>query len=202
MQAFPSTYPVLAEAALGQRTGLARKLAVAFAGTLLLWASAKLQVPFYPVPVTLQTLVVLGFGMAVGWRLAGATLALYLFEGLVGLPVFAGTPEKGLGLAYMMGPTGGYLAGYVVAAVLVGWLAQRGWGRNVASTVGAMVLGNAVIYVLGLAWLGTLMGWDKPVLDWGLYPFILGDLFKIGLAAALLPGAWRITEMLGARGRQ
>jgi len=202
MQAVSSTYPVLAEAVLGQRAGLARKMTLAVAGTLLLWASAKLQVPFYPVPVTLQTLVVLGFGMAVGWRLAGATLALYLVEGLFGLPVFAGTPEKGLGLAYMMGPTGGYLLGYFAAALLVGWLAGRGWGRNVLSTVGAMLLGNAVIYALGILWLGTLLGWDKPVLDWGLYPFVLGDLFKIGLAAALLPGAWRLTEMLGARGRQ
>ena len=202
MQAVSSTQPVLADMVLGQRAGLARKLALAVAGTLVLWASAKLQVPFYPVPITLQTLVVLGFGMAVGWRLAGATLALYLAEGLIGLPVFAGTPEKGLGLAYMMGPTGGYLLGYLAAAVLVGWLAERGWGRNVASTVAAMVAGNAVIYALGVAWLGTLMGWDKPVLEWGVYPFLLGALFKIGLAAALLPGAWQITRKLQGQGRQ
>ncbi len=202
MQAVSSTQPVLADMVLGQRAGLARKLALAVAGTLVLWASAKLQVPFYPVPITLQTLVVLGFGMAVGWRLAGATLALYLAEGLIGLPVFAGTPEKGLGLAYMMGPTGGYLLGYLAAAVLVGWLAERGWGRNVASTVAAMVAGNAVIYALGVAWLGTLMGWDKPVLEWGVYPFLLGDLFKIGLAAALLPGAWQVTRKLQGQGRQ
>ena len=197
MQAVSSTHPVLAEVVLGQRAGLAHKLGLAVAGTLVLWASAKLQVPFYPVPITLQTLVVLGLGMAVGWRLAGATLALYLVEGLLGLPVFAGTPEKGIGLAYMMGPTGGYLLGYLVAAVLVGWLAERGWGRSVVSTVAAMVLGNAVIYALGVAWLGTLMGWDKPVLEWGLYPFLLGDLFKIGLAAALLPAAWRLTGRTG-----
>ena len=202
MQAVSSTQPVLADMVLGQRAGLARKLALAVAGTLVLWASAKLQVPFYPVPITLQTLVVLGFGMAVGWRLAGATLALYLAEGLIGLPVFAGTPEKGLGRAYMMGPTGGYLLGYLAAAVLVGWLAERGWGRNVASTVAAMVAGNAVIYALGVAWLGTLMGWDKPVLEWGVYPFLLGDLFKIGLAAALLPGAWQVTRKLQGQGRQ
>ena len=202
MQAVSSTQPVLADMVLGQRAGLARKLALAVAGTLVLWASAKLQVPFYPVPITLQTLVVLGFGMAVGWRLAGATLALYLAEGLIGLPVFAGPPEKGLGLAYMMGPTGGYLLGYLAAAVLVGWLAERGWGRNVASTVAAMVAGNAVIYALGVAWLGTLMGWDKPVLEWGVYPFLLGDLFKIGLAAALLPGAWQVTRKLQGQGRQ
>lgn len=189
MQAVSSTYPVLAEAVLGRRAGLMRKMALVVGGSLALWISAKVQVPFYPVPITLQTLVVLGFGMAVGWRLAAATIALYLVEGLIGLPVFAGTPEKGIGLAYMMGPTGGYLAGYLVAAILVGWLAERGWGRNVVSTIGAMLLGNAAIYALGVAWLGTLMGWDKPVLEWGLYPFLLGDLFKIGLAAALLPAA-------------
>lgn len=202
MPAISPTYPVLAETVLGQRAGLMRRLALVAAGSLLLWASAKLQVPFYPVPITLQTLVVLGLGMAVGRRLAAATLALYLFEGLIGLPVFAGTPEKGIGLAYMMGPTGGYLLGYLAAAALVGWLATRGWGRNALTTIGAMLIGNAVIYALGIVWLGTLMGWDKPVLEWGLYPFVLGDLFKIGLAAALLPGAWRLTRMLGARGRQ
>ena len=197
MQAVPSTYPVLADAMLGRRAGLVRNVALVFAGTLALWASAKLQVPFYPVPITLQTLVVLALGMAMGPRLAAATLGLYLLEGFVGLPVFAGTPDKGIGLAYMMGPTGGYLIGYLAAAVLVGWLAERGWGRNVVSTVGAMVLGNAVIYALGVAWLGTLVGWDKPVLEWGLYPFVPGDLLKIGLAAALLPAAWRLTGRMG-----
>lgn len=202
MQAVSPTYPVLADAVLGQRAGLVGKVALAVAGSLVLWASAKVQVPFYPVPITLQTLVVLGFGMAVGWRLAGATLALYLFEGLIGMPVFAGTPEKGLGLAYVMGPTGGYLAGYLVAAVLVGWLAERGWGRSVVSTVGAMILGNAVIYALGVFWLASLMGWDKPVLEWGLYPFLLGDLLKIGLAAALLPGAWQLIRKLEDRGQR
>lgn len=196
MHAISPTYPVLAEALLGRRAGLIRKTALVIAGSLALWVSAKIQVPFYPVPVTLQTLVVLGFGMAVGWRLAAATLALYLLEGLIGLPVFAGTPEKGIGLAYLMGPTGGYLAGQFVAAALVGWLAERGWGRNVVSTIGAMLIGNAVIYAFGILWLGTLMGWDKPVLEWGLYPFVPGDLFKIGLAVVLLPGAWRLAGRL------
>ncbi len=168
-----------------------RLVVLALAGTALLALSAKVQVPFYPVPVTMQTFVVLALGMAYGWRLGGATLLLYLAEGAAGLPVFAGTPEKGIGLAYMMGGTGGYLVGFVAAAALVGWLAERGWDRSAATTALAMLLGNIAIYVPGLLWLGALFGWDKPILAWGLYPFLIGDAFKLVLAAALMPLAWR-----------
>ena len=174
------------------RGSLSRGLGLALVGTLLLTISAKLQVPFYPVPLTFQTLVVLVLGLAYGWRLGGATVALYLVEGAVGLPVFAGTPEKGLGIAYMTGPTGGYLLGFLVAAVLCGWLAERGWDRRVPTAAGAMLLGNLLIYALGLLWLGSLLGWDKPILEWGLFPFLYGDLLKVGLGAALLPLAWKI----------
>ncbi len=174
------------------RGRLLRGLVLLVAGTLLLTLSAKIKVPFYPVPMTFQTLVVLALGMAYGWRLAASTLALYLVAGALGAPVFAGTPEKGIGLAYMMGPTGGYLLGFIMAATLCGWLAERGWDRRVSSTIAALLLGNAVIYLPGLLWLGTLLGWDKPVLEWGLYPFILGDLLKLGLAAAALPFAWKL----------
>jgi biotin transport system substrate-specific component len=174
------------------RGRLLRGLVLLVAGTLLLTLSAKIKVPFYPVPMTFQTLVVLALGMAYGWRLAASTLALYLVAGALGAPVFAGTPEKGIGLAYMMGPTGGYLLGFIMAATLCGWLAERGWDRRVSSTIAALLLGNAVIYLPGLLWLGTLLGWDKPVLEWGLYPFILGDLLKLGLAAAALPFTWKL----------
>jgi biotin transport system substrate-specific component len=143
--------------------------------------------------------VVLAMGMAFGSRLAAATFALYLFEGALGLPVFAGTPEKGIGLAYMMGPTGGYLVGQFLAATVVGWLGERGWDRNMVLTAAAMLLGNALIYGPGLFWLGAVVGWDKPVLEWGLTPFIPGDLFKLGLAALILPGLWKL---IGARGEQ
>ncbi len=173
------------------RDSLMRQALLAVVGTALLTLSAKIQVPFYPVPMTLQTLVVLGLGMAYGWRLAGATLLLYLLEGAAGLPVLAGTPEKGIGLAYMLGGTGGYLLGFVLAATLVGYLAERGWDRNVATTALAMLLGNVAIYVPGLLWLGALYGWDKPILEWGLTPFLLGDLTKLALAAAVLPLCWR-----------
>ena len=167
---------------------------LALLGTALLAISAKVQVPFYPVPMTMQTLVVLAIGMAYGWRLGGATLLLYMAEGAAGLPVFAGTPEKGIGLAYMMGPTGGYLIGFVLAAVACGWLAERGWDRNVIKTALAMLIGNALIYLPGLLWLGGLLGWDKPILEWGLTPFILGDLTKLAMAAAVLPLAWSILK--------
>lgn len=169
---------------------LLRGAVLALVGSGLLWLSAKVQVPFYPVPLTMTTLVVLALGMAYGWRLAGATLLLYLAEGALGLPVFAGTPEKGLGLAYMAGPTGGYLVGFLLAAMTCGWLAERGWDRNVWTTALAMLIGNAIIYIPGLLWLGTLFGWDKPILEWGLTPFLLGDALKLVIAALGLPAFW------------
>jgi biotin transport system substrate-specific component len=171
-----------------------RNIVLAVAGSLLLTLSAKAQIPFWPVPMSMQTFVVLTLGVAYGWRLGTATLLLYLAEGALGLPVFAGTPAKGIGIAYMMGPTGGYLLGFVVAAAVCGWLAERGWDRNALTTAGAMLIGNLIIYLLGLLWLGTLMGWDKPVLEWGLYPFLAGDLVKIALAAAVLPFIWKLLQ--------
>jgi len=171
-------------------TSLLQKAAVVFAGSLLLWASAKVQLPFYPVPLTMQAFAVLAIGAALGWRLGLATVLLYLAEGAAGFPVFAGTPEKGIGLAYMMGPTGGYLLGYLPAAALCGWLAERGWDRGIALTALAMLAGNVMIYLPGLLWLGAIVGWDKPVLAWGLTPFLLGDLLKLGLASAVLPLVW------------
>ena len=185
-----SVWPVAAQDSTAARVG--RALLLIVVGNALLWISAKVQVPFYPVPMTMQTLVVLGLGMAYGWRLAGVTVALYLAEGALGLPVFAGTPEKGIGLAYMMGSTGGYLLGFLLGAVACGWLAERGWDRNVVTTALAMLVGNVLIYVPGLLWLGSLFGWDKPIFAWGLTPFVLGDLVKLALAAAILPLAWRM----------
>ncbi|MXW84778.1 MAG: biotin transporter BioY [Boseongicola sp. SB0673_bin_14] len=169
-------------------------LLLAVMGSLALWLSAKIQVPFYPVPITMQTFVVLVVGMAFGWRLGATTVLLYLAEGALGLPVFAGTPERGIGLAYMAGPTGGYLLGFVVAATAVGWLGQRGWDRRIATTLAAMALGTAIIYVPGLIWLGTAIGWDKPVLELGLWPFLPGDALKVALAAFVLPSIWRLSR--------
>ena len=161
-------------------------------GVVLLTVSAKLKIPFYPVPMTMQTFMVLVIGMAFGWRLGAATVLAYLVAGAAGLPVFAGTPEKGLGLVYMTGPTGGYLLGFLLAAIATGFLAERGWDRRAATTFLAMLVGNIIIYAPGLAWLGVVVGWDKPVLEWGLTPFLLGDLAKIALAMLVMPAAWKL----------
>lgn len=171
-----------------------RAILLAIVGSLLLTLSARIQVPFYPVPMTMQPLAVVLIGAAFGWRLGAATLVLYYTQGLMGLPVFAGTPEKGLGLAYMAGPTGGYLVGFVLAATLAGFLAERGWGRTAFSTFALMVLAMAVIYVPGILWLGAIVGWDRPVLEMGLYPFLIGDMVKAALAAALLPMVWKLLK--------
>ena len=192
-----TSHITLIQRTFGQDRATFRNAALAIGGTLCLWGAAKIQIPFYPVPMTMLTFMVLAIGMAFGWRLGAAAITLYLVEGALGLPVFAGTPEKGIGLVYMLGPTGGYLLGCLPAAALCGWLAERGWDRNFPTTPLAMLAGNFVIYGCGLAWLGSLVGWDKPVLAWGLTPFLLGDLMKLALATALLPVAWRFLGRSG-----
>tara|TARA_B100000963_G_scaffold359960_1_gene388917 strand:- start:682 stop:1356 length:675 start_codon:yes stop_codon:yes gene_type:complete len=154
-------------------------------GITLLTASAHIKIPFYPVPLTMQTLVVLGIGMIYGAGLGGATLLGYLVAGFIGLPVFAG----GAGMAYMMGPTGGYLAGFFAAAVVLGSLAERGWTRNWATAAAAMLVGNAIIYLLGVGWLTSIIGWDKAV-QFGLLPFLFGDALKLIIAALGVPYLW------------
>jgi biotin transport system substrate-specific component len=191
MQGLSDTQPTLLSAAWPASTeGYLRKIVVALAGTALLTLSAKTQVPFYPVPMTMQTFVVLVIGMAFGWRLGAATVVLYLVEGAFGLPVFAGTPEKGIGLAYMAGPTGGYLVGFAVAAAVVGYLGERGWDRNLLTTLLAMIIGTAVIFAFGSAWLAQLIGFDKAI-EFGVVPFLWAAVFKILLAAAVLPACWK-----------
>jgi biotin transport system substrate-specific component len=168
----------------------ARNFVLALAGTLVLTLSAKVQIPFWPVPLTMQTFVVLVIGVAYGWKLGTATLLLYLGEGALGLPVFAGTPERGVGLAYMTGPTGGYLAGFVAAAALCGWLAGRGWDRSVWRTAMAMTLGHALILALGWTWLAMLISAPKAYAA-GVAPFYLATALKTALAVAVLPLAWK-----------
>jgi len=164
-----------------------RGAALAFLGTLVLVVSAKVEVPFYPVPMTLQTLAVLALGALFGARLAAATVALYLGEGLVGLPVFAGAAA---GPVYLAGPTGGYLAGFLLAAALVGALAERGWTRGWLSAIAAMTLGHLVIFAAGYAWLAPMLGAGKA---WavGVVPFAAATLVKTLLAAALAIAARR-----------
>lgn len=173
--------------AFGTRGGtIFRNPALVIAGTALLALSAKVQVPFYPVPMTMQSLVVLVIGAAFGWRLGGATLLAYLAEGALGLPVFAGSKA---GLGYMMGPTGGYLVGFLLAAIVTGALAERGMTRNVPGALAVMVLGMAAIYLPGYLWLANLIGTHKAYLG-GVLPFVYGDMLKAALGAALLPAAW------------
>ncbi|WP_235830099.1 biotin transporter BioY [Algihabitans albus] len=155
------------------------------AGSLLLTISAKIQVPFWPVPMTLQTGVVLALGAALGWRLAGAGVLTYLLQGAVGLPVFAG----GAGFAYMTGPTGGYLLGFLVAALVVGRLAERGWDRSLLGSFAAMLLGNSLLFLCGVGYLAALIGVEQAI-SVGLLPFLAGEVLKIALVTALLPFVW------------
>ena len=172
-----------------------RTLLLVVAGTALLTLSAKVNIPFYPVPMTMQTFAVLVVGMAFGPSLAIVTVVLYLLQGALGLPVFSGTPARGIGWAYMMGPTGGYLLGFLVASGVVGVLAQRGFDRSFGMTLAAMTVGTFVIFIFGFAWLAGLIGMEKA---WtlGVEPFLLAAAFKILLAALALPMAWK----LGGRG--
>jgi biotin transport system substrate-specific component len=182
--------------------GVGRALQVAvlvIAGTALLTISAKIKVPFYPVPMTLQTFAVMAIAAAYGMRLGVATVLAYLAEGAFGLPVFAGTPG-GSGPAYFLGPTGGFLAGFVILAIIVGYAADRGWDRSVVKLFVAMVTADAVVFLLGFVWLAwfaslasgaTGIGAAKAFAG-GVSPFILGDLLKIALAALLIPAGWRL----------
>lgn len=189
-----ATYPTLLNALSPRLEGNAlasRNVLLALAGSLALTLSAKLQIPFWPVPMTLQTFVVLVIGMAFGWRLGALTVALYLAEGALGLPVFAGTPERGIGLAYMAGPTGGYLVGFVAGAALCGFLAERGWDRSVWRTAAAMAAGDVLILALGWAWLSVLIGPAKAY-ALGVVPFYAATVAKTLLAMAALPLAWKL----------
>lgn len=189
----PTLVSVLWSSAAG--AGWLRAVLLAVVGSLLLTASAKVHVPFWPVPMTMQTFAVLVIGMAYGPRLGTATVAFYLAQGALGLPIFSGTPERGIGLAYMMGPTGGYLAGFLAAAAVMGWLARRGWDRRFLSGLAAMLIGTGLILGLGFAWLSVLIG---PAAAWnaGVVPFLPAAALKIALAAALLTATWR---MIGQR---
>jgi len=183
-------YPSLVDALwpAGRVAPAIRGVLLAVCGSLALWVSAKIQVPMWPVPMTMQPFVVLVIGMAFGWRLGAATVLLYLAEGFVGLPVFAGASA---GPAYFAGPTAGYLIGFVAAAAATGWLAERGWDRSILGTAGAMLVGTALIYAFGVTWLANLIGLPKAITA-GLLPFLLGDLVKLALAAGLMPLTWRV----------
>ena len=149
----------------------------------LLAISAKLKIPFYPVPMTMQTFVVLLIGVCFGWKLGGTIITFYLLEGIVGLPVFSGTPEKGSGIIYFVGPTMGYLVGFLFASMLCGIFK---FNKNIILNFLKLVLSVSVIYLLGVIWLGTLIGWEKPIINLGVAPFLLAELFKITLLSVLV----------------
>ncbi len=192
MTATQATYPTLAATLWpeGKTSPLIRNVILAVLGSALMWLSAKVQVPLYPVPITMQTLVVLVLGIAYGPRLGAATMILYLLEGAVGLPVFAGGWSEGGGFHLLYGPTGGYLAGFVVAAAVCGRLAQQGWDRQIITAAGAMIIGNLIIYALGLTWLAIQIGMVDAI-KYGIAPFLVGDALKIALGTCALPVAWR-----------
>jgi biotin transport system substrate-specific component len=172
-----------------RRDEILRGLVFAFAGAALLTLSAKVKVPFYPVPMTMQTMVVLMIAMAGGLRLGTATVGLYLMQGALGFPVFADTPERGIGLAYMMGPTGGYLMGFLAAAAFAGWCGDKGFGRSILGSVAVMSLGHVVIFAFGYAYLASLIG-AVAAFKAGVAPFAMATVLKIALGAALMPALW------------
>lgn len=187
---------VLAEAVLPQDgAGLALKRAVLLVlGIAALAIAAKIRVPLWPVPITMQTFAVLTIGAAYGARLGTATVAGYLLVGALGFDVFTSSTAENSGIGYMLGGTGGYLVGFVIAAALLGLLARRGWDRSALGMAGAFLLGEVAIYLPGLLWLGHLYaaehGWAW-VLDAGLWPFLVGEALKLALAALVLPLAWK-----------
>ena len=171
---------------------LLKKAVLVMAGIAFLAIAAKIKVPMFPVPMTMGTFAVLTMGAAYGARLGLVTILGYMLIGALGFDIFAGSSAENFGLTYMMGGTGGYLVGYVLAVLALGTLARAGWDRSAPKMAGAMLLGNVLIYVPGLIWLGMLYGWDKPILQWGLTPFLLGDVLKLAMAAIILPFAWKM----------
>jgi biotin transport system substrate-specific component len=197
MSTATASYPLITLAL--PKSGVARQigqLLLVVGGSLLLALSAKAKVVLGPVDLSLQTLVVLLIGATFGLRLGVATLVLYLAEGAAGFPVFQSTPEKGIGIAYMLGSTGGYLAGFVVMAAIVGWAADRGWDKSVLKLGGAMLVAEIVMLAMGFAWLAGLIGAEKAW-TFGVVPFIVPDLIKVALAALLVPATWALLPKRG-----
>tara|TARA_Y100000741_G_C17937426_1_gene430296 strand:- start:24 stop:575 length:552 start_codon:yes stop_codon:yes gene_type:complete len=157
-------------------------LLIVFFGSIILAISAKTKIPFYPVPMTMQTFVVLFLGISFGYKVGLATVALYLFEGILGLPVFSNSPEKGIGLIYFTGPTMGYLIGFLLACFLASFVKLN---DNYFLIFIKLILSVSTIYILGVLWLGTLIGWDKPIFELGVMPFLLAEIFKIALLTIL-----------------
>ncbi|REK51914.1 MAG: biotin transporter BioY [Proteobacteria bacterium] len=160
------------------QSSIVKTFLIIILGSLALTISAKIKIPFYPVPMTMQTFVVMLFGLAFGYKIGLATVSLYLLEGIAGLPVFSNSPEKGVGLVYFTGPTMGYLIGFLSATLIAGTISSN---DNTLKIISKLLLSVSTIYILGVLWLGTLIGWDKPILEFGVYPFLLAEIFKLAL---------------------
>ncbi len=168
-------------------------IVISIIGTLLLTVSAKIKIPFYPVPMTMQTFVVLFLGIILGPRIGLLTISLYLFEGIFGLPVFAGTPEKGIGFVYFTGPTMGYLIGFLVAVYFSG---SFKYDKGLINIFLKLIFSVSFIYIFGLIWLGALIGWDKPIFKLGAQPFLLAELFKMLLLLFLTPTLLKTKKLI------
>ena len=175
------------------QTQIIKSLLVIFLGSIILAISAKIKIPFYPVPMTMQTFIVLLLGMSFGYKIGLATVSLYLIEGIIGLPVFSNSPERGVGLFYFTGPTMGYLVGFISACALASFIKTD---DNYFIIFIKLILSVLTIYVLGVLWLGTLIGWDKPVIQLGVTPFLLAEIFKISLLTILAKKIFKLRKFI------
>ena len=164
------------------QTQIIKSLLVIFIGSIILAISAKIKIPFYPVPMTMQTFVVLFLGISFGYKIALATVTLYLLEGIIGMPVFSNSPERGVGLVYFTGPTMGYLIGFLSACFLASYIKNE---DNYFTIFMKLIFSVSTIYILGVLWLGTLIGWDKPIFELGVMPFLLAEILKITLLTVI-----------------
>ena len=167
---------------VNQSQKILKSLIIIFIGSIALTISAKLKIPFYPVPMTMQTFVVLLLGISFGYKIGLATVSLYLLEGIIGMPVFSNSPEKGIGLIYFTGPTMGYLIGFLFATFFAGYMNFK---TNIFLIFFKLILSVSIIYIFGVLWLGNLIGWDKPIIQLGVTPFLFAELFKILLLTVL-----------------
>ena len=176
-----------------QNSRILKYILVIFLGSILLTISSKIKIPFYPVPMTMQTFVVLFLGMSFGYKVGLATVGLYLVEGIIGLPVFSNSPEKGVGIVYFTGPTMGYLIGFLFATFLAGYFNFK---ENIFNNFVKLFISVSTIYILGIVWLGSLIGWDKPILQLGVTPFLLAELFKISILALLAKNILKLRKFI------
>ena len=170
-----------------------KSLLIIFFGSIILAISAKIKIPFYPIPMTMQTFVVLFLGISLGYKIALATIGLYLIEGILGLPVFSNSPEKGVGLVYFTGPTMGYLIGFLSASFFASFIKSN---DNYLVIFVKLIFSVSTIYILGVLWLGILIGWDKPIIELGVTPFILAEFFKISLLVILAKKIFKIRKFI------